>query len=231
MGGSQSKTVVNQLSQQISNIATSIVQNCEVAANQSQNLIVNNSGFKFWGSYKLEQQSDINSQCFSDLNKQTQLQNQIEQTISQATTSQNVALLGAFGSSTSSARANLKNIIQNNITMNNIQNSYNSIRQSQNASFSNSGVVIIESVELIQGSKLFAAAVLKEIDKTGIFNSVSSYVDQQAKSSQENPLDFISKSISSVAEIVFLFIFVVIIIIVFIVSSLSAGSPDSATVQ
>ena len=199
MGGSQSKTVVNQLSEQISNIAMSTVQECSVSATQDQSLDINNSGFLFWGNYRLEQQTEIKTECFSDIRKQIDLQNKIIQAISQATTAQNVGLLGAFGSSKSVAETNLTNIIRNNITMSNIQKSYTAVAQSQTVKFNNSGVMGFTNVELVQGAKLFAAATLQELDRAGIFNTIESHIDQQSTAKVDNPLDFIANAISAVS--------------------------------
>lgn len=215
MGGSESKTAVSQLSQQISDIAMSTVQSCEVSSQQEQTLVVNNTGWRLWGSYSLEQKTDIKSECFSDVQKQMNLQNSIINAISQAVTAENVALIGAFGKSNAEAVTNLTNIVRNNITMSNIQNSYTQIRQKQSATFNNSGIIGFEQVELTQGSKLFAAATLAEVDKAGIMNNITSYVDQSSKASVENPLDFIAKAIGTVSDSInsTIMLFVIIIAI------------------
>lgn len=233
MGGSSSKTSVQQLSQAISNVAMSTVQDCETSVAQTQNLNVNNTGFKLWGQYHLDQQSEIRSDCFSDVAKQADLQNKIISTISQATTAQSVALLGAFGTSKSEADAKLTSMVKNNVTMSNIQKSYNNLKQTQNATFNNSGVIGFEQVDLTQGSKLFAAATLQEVDKAGIFNQISSYVDQQSAAKQENPLDFIAKAIGAIGSSVMMSIIFFIVImavavlgVVVVIKMLgSGGSP------
>lgn len=238
MGGSASKTAINSLSEQITNIAMSTVQSCEASVNQSQELNVTNTGFKLWGNYKLEQKTDIRSECFSDVNKQADLQNKIIQAISQATTADNVALLGAFGRSDAEARANLSNVIRTNVTMSNIQRSYNDIKQTQKANFSNSGIVLFEQLELTQGSKIFAAATLSEIDRAGIFNTIETAIDQSAKSTMQNPLDFIAKAIGSVASsvtmtVVFFIVIVMVIIFGAVVALrllFSSGKPDASAV-
>ncbi len=217
MGGSESRTAVESLSSAISNVVISTVQSCEVAATQDQTLVVTNTGFKLWGTYKLDQQSDISASCFSDVNKQTDIQNKIIDTIAQSTSASNIALLGAFGSSSADARAALTNIVKNNITMSNIQNSYTTIKQNQAARFSNSGVIGFEQVELTQGSKLFAAAALQEIDRAGIFNQVASYVDQHSTATMENPLDFIAKIFGAVTGTMLVTILLIIVIIAAIV--------------
>lgn len=220
MGGSESKTIINQLSAQCSNIAMSTAQTCEVSAQQDQNLEVNNTGFKLWGNYRLKQESEIRVDCFSDVKKQVELQNKLIQAISQATTAQNIGILGAFGSSKSTAETNLTNIIRNNITMSNIQKSYTEIKQKQTARFNNSGVIGFETVELTQGSKLFAAATLQEMDKAGIFNAISTHIDQQSSAKVENPLDFIAKAIGAVSNSFVAAIFFIVIIAAIILGAI-----------
>ncbi len=217
MGGSQSTAVVQSISNTISTVAMTTVQTCEVASTQDQTLTVVNTGWRLWGTYKLDQRSEIRTECFSDVTKQAELQTQIINTISQATTSSNIAVLGAFGKSTAEAKTNLTNIIKNNVTMSNIQKSYNNIKQSQAASFTNSGVIGFEQVELTQGAKLFAAATLQEVDKAGVFNTIASYVDQSASATMENPLDFLADMIGAVGSSVMMSILSFVMIIALVV--------------
>ena len=215
MGGTESTAAVSSVSEAISNVAMQSAQTCEVAASQDQSLNVVNTGFKLWGSYKLEQTSDIRTECFSDVAKQVDLQNKIISAISQTASSSNIALLGAFGKSNATAQANLSNIVRQNITMSNIQRSYTTIKQNQAASFTNSGVIGFEQVELTQGSKIFAAATLPEVDRAGIFNTIEAYVDQTTTASMENPLDFIAKAIGAVTSgITSTFILFIVLVIV-----------------
>lgn len=214
MGGSQSKAEISQLSQAITNVTMSTVQTCEVSAQQDQSVAVNNTGFKLWGTYKLEQQTEISSDCFSDVNKQAELQNNLINTISQAATAEGVALLSAFGASAADAKTNLTNIIENKVTMNNIQKSYNSIKQKQAATFNNSGVVLFEQVDLTQGGKIFAAATLQELDSAGIFNIIESYLDQRSDAKTENPLDFIANAFGAISSTILLVMFFFILIII-----------------
>ena len=159
------------------------------------------------------------------------MQNRIIDTISQASSSSNIALLGAFGKSNSSATTALTNIVRNNITMSNIQRSYSSIKQSQSANFSNSGVIGFESVELTQGAKLFAAATLKEMDTAGIFNTIEAHIDQTSSATMENPLDFIAKAIgavtSGITSTIILFIVIVAVAVgAFVLVLRAAGDSD-----
>lgn len=214
MGGSVAKTAVNDLSSTISTIASSTVQSCVVAATQTQSTAVVNTGFTLSSNVKLVQQTDISSTCFSNLALQTQLQNAIINAITQSTASNSIALIGAFGTSTASATANLTNIVRNSVTMKNIQTSYNSIKQNQSATFTNSGVILFQTASLTQGAQIFAAATLQAMDNAGIFNTVSNYVTAQSQATQTNPLQVFVSMISAIGTAistnVFLFIFIII---------------------
>jgi hypothetical protein len=223
--GSKSKTTINNLSQQLTNISMSVVQSCVVNSSQSQDLNITNSGFSFWTDYSLEQSTDISSQCFQDSSKQAQLQNQLINEISQATSADGVALWGAFGSTQSAATANLTNIIQTNVTMNNIQKNYNLLKQGQTINVTNSGAVLFQSVNAKQGAQVFAAATLKSIDDAGVFNSISSYVDQNSSSTQAGPFDFIGDIFSGISsQFIYGMLFFVVIIIGIIIAVRSTSS-------
>jgi hypothetical protein len=216
MGASESKSIINQLSTAITQVCMDTSQSCEVNSEQNQNIVVNNSGFKLWGSYSLDQQTDIDMKCFSNTNRDITLQNKLIQTISNTSTSKGLGLLGAFGASGSEAKTNLTNMIKNNITVQNIQKSMASIKQSQGAIFSNSGVILVDNVDLKQGGKLLAAATLQELDRIGVFNTISNYVDQKSSAETKGPLDFIGESMSITIIVIFLIIFVVITSLIFI---------------
>lgn len=195
----------------------STMQSCEVAASQDQNVKEVNTGIWLWSTVKLEQQSEIRSDCFSSITKQTELQNNLINTISQAASTKGVALLDAFSAGGSTASANLQNLVRNNITMSNIQKSYNMIKQSQSVSFENSGIVGFRQVDLTQGSKIFAAATLNELSKSGVFNKIESYLDQTASTEMKNPLDFLVDLVggitSGITSSALMFIFFIILII------------------
>lgn len=218
MGGGQSKTEVNQISKTLNDVIVSTVQSCEVRATQSQTLTRSNTGFTFWSKVKLEQQSDISSECFSSSSKQLELQNNIINTIAQTTSTKGVALLDAFSAPGATSIANLENIVRNNVTMSNIQKSYSEIKQSQEANFENSGIIVFDQIDLVQGSKIFAAAALNEISKAGIFTAIESKIDQTASTESENPLDFIGKIFSGVAgSVAFMTLGFILLIIMMIV--------------
>lgn len=246
MGGTQSSTTINQLSQQLTNVAMSTVQDCSSNISQDQTVTDVNTGIWLWSTTKLEQTSEIRSECFSSSQKQAQLQNNIINSISQTATSEGVALLSAFGKTNAEANANLTNIIRNNITMSNIQKTYNAIKQKQSVSFNNSGIMGFRQVDLTQGAKIFAAATLDEIDKAGVFNAIETKLNQNASAKSTNPLDFIADVFRGIAtglatgatSSILFFIFIIIAIILvptmmirLLFSGQSSASPTMQPVE
>lgn len=237
MGGSQSKTEVSQLSEQLNTVASQTVQSCEVAVSQEQTVKEVNTGIWFWSTVHLEQTTEIKQECFSDVQKQTDLQNKLISTISQTASTQGIALLDAFSAAGTTASANLTNIVRNNITMSNIQRSYNAIKQKQSVDFSNSGIMVFRQVDLTQGSKIFAAATLNELDKAGVFSTIESYLDQKTSTTLKNPLDFLTDLVGGITSgittsmVTVVMIFFVIILSPFILIALISRIGGSSTAQ
>jgi hypothetical protein len=204
MGGSKSKSVVDSVQQQITDIAMNTVQDCMVLSDQEQVITSSNAGWQFGGTTSIKQQTDVSSTCFQDTTKQSQLQNAIQQVIKNAAEANGVGLTSVIGASTSSAEVRLRTIIQNNVTMSNIQKNYNIIKQRQEVTLINTqtGVQISKAVNISQGAEVFAAATLKSVESTGILNNLSVAVDNQSKATTANPLDFIANIVGSVADAV-----------------------------
>lgn len=231
MGNNSAKSTAQTISEQITNVAMQSVQECQVASTQKQKLQVNNSGFKLFGSYSASQTTDVKSQCFSDVNRQLTLQNGIINAITQATTSTGQSVLPAFGNNKAKAITNITNTIRNNVTMQNIQKTYNSIRQQQSAKITNSGVVLFETVDLSQGATVFAAATLQEVAKTGILNQIQNHVDQTTAAKTESPLSGLLDGLFSAGIIWALIVFAFIIAVILLVTRPSpATSPSNVPI-
>lgn len=219
MGGSSSKTVLNQLTQSINNIAVNSVLDCQTSSTQDQSTVVNNSGLLLWGTYKMKQTSDINVSCMQDSKRITKLQNDIINNIKQASTAEGQSILGAFGSSSSSANTNLTMIIQNSVTSSNLQKNYTTIKQNQKISFTNSGVIGYIQSDLTQGATIFAAATLKSLDDAGVFNKIGSYVDQSSTAKGGSLFDFGSLFSGNISSYVMIFLLAIILFVVYRVYS------------
>jgi hypothetical protein len=227
MGNNKSKTTTEQISQNISNIASNTVQDCLVQAYQTQQVALVNEGWSFGSSYKVTQQSDVSMKCFSDVQKQMELQSRLINDIMQETTAEGQSIWPAFGSNRSEAANTIKNIVESNITLNNIQRSYMEIRQEQNVSFNNKGVMAFSDVEIAQGNKLFAAATLKEVERAGIFTAIENYVDQTAASSTAGPFDSLLNTFGSVGTVLIIaFVFIVVVILGILATFYWRGKTD-----
>lgn len=209
MGNTTSaKSEVNNLSKTISDISMQVIQDCVVNSTQNQNVNLSNSGFRLFGTTNIEQETTINSSCFSDTRRQTTLQNEIANNILNSTTSDGVALWPAFGSTKSAAQTTINNLIKTHVNMDSIQRNYNSIIQNLNVNASNSGVELGMTYNIKQGATIFAAATLKQVTSAGVFNRVSSYVEQSAAAKTSGPFDFIGNIATA-----FIVFFVVIMVI------------------
>lgn len=230
MGGSSSKTIINQLSEVISNIAMETVQDCLVTADQSQVINVNNSGWSIFGNYTLKQSTEVASQCFSDVKKQVDLQNKIIAAIAQTSTAQGTGILSAFGSSSSYAETNLTSIIRNNVTMSNIQKNYNIIKQTQTANINNAGFSLSTNVNLTQGADVFAVSTLQEIDKAGIFNTISTHIDQESTAKTDSPFNLFGNLFGDLGTgLKYLFVFIVVVVIGMMLYKMKASfMPDES---
>lgn len=162
-------------------------------------------------------------ECFSDVRKQMDLQARLINDIMQESTTEGQAVWPAFGSNQSEAANTIKNIVENNVTMNNIQRSYMEIRQNQAVNFRNEGVMAFSDVEIAQGNKLFAAATLKEVERAGIFTAIENYVDQTSSSRTAGPLEFLGDAgMYIIAAIVF-----IIIVVLGVLIALSRQKDDN----
>jgi hypothetical protein len=158
------------------------------------------------------------------------MQNKIIAAIAQTTTAQGTGILSAFGSSSSSAETNLTSIIRNNVTMSNIQKNYNIIKQSQTANINNAGFSLSTKVNLTQGADVFAISTLQEIDKAGIFNTISTHVDQESTAKTDSPLSLFGNLFGDLGtSLKYLFVFIVVVVIGMMLYKMKASfMPDES---
>lgn len=202
MGTSHSKTVVDNVTEIITNIAVSTVQDCEVLSHQEQTVNVNNTGFTFWDSYKVVQSTEITNECFSNTKKEVELQNKIINEIKQSITSKGISLLDAFGKPKQEAEVNLSNLIKTAIKLDNINKTYTRILQEQRTNFNNSGFLMFRTAEVIQGSKIFAAATIHELTRVGVFNKIENHIDQELQKKSTGFFDNLTDNLTMVVIVI-----------------------------
>ena len=214
MGASVSKTEVKNLTDVMNSVIMQNVQDCVTQVTQTQDVRAANYGFQFGNSTGIKQTTIIRSDCFSDLQKQTDLQNQLIETIKNYSTASGVGVVGILSASVSESNTNVENIIRNSVKMESIQRNYNAIMQSQNVDVTNYGVQFFGQTTVAQGAEAFAQATMQEIAKTGLFNSIATAIDQSSEAKIENPLDAIASLFGSFGMMVFAVIGFVILIFI-----------------
>lgn len=181
MGQSASTQAVQKATTDLTEIVSKSMISCEVNSKQKQSAVRNNSGFVLSQSTNMQQTTTINSSCFSDITKQTEIQNKITDYFKQnASATGSGSLLPSSNSAVN--KTNIANVIKNNVTMENIQKQFNLIKQNQSATTNNSGVILIDSVNMTQGAQVFAAATMKVLDNAGVFNAIETHAEQTASS-------------------------------------------------
>lgn len=232
MGGTSSKAEIDQLSQNITTIASNAVMRCQTNINQNQHVVIENTGVSLFSTYKFKQASTISSSCVQDTALQAKIQNDIINAITNSSSAEGVAMMSAFGNTDAEASAKLKNIVQTNVTMNNIMENYNNISQSQDITVLNrGGLVVAQNVEAVQGAEIFAAATLKTVQDAGVLTTIQTKLDQDAAAKSTNPLDFLGNLFGSIAlaiGAVIIFFILIIVGLVFFVRNAKSDTPKTA---
>ena len=187
MGASQSKSTVEQLSVAITNVAASVIQECIVDAKVSQNAVFNIDDATFQGNtVSMSQSTTVNTQCFGNSSLEMNLQNDIVEAIKNVSSAQGV------GISSASQESSLRTLVENSITLKNVQKNYTALSQDQNLFFNFTGGLIKDNTfDMNQGASVFSAAVLKTVSDVGLLNSISTKIDAAAQAKGVSLADFL----------------------------------------
>lgn len=228
----ESETTLERISQAITDVSISAVQHCVSNVKQEQTAEIVNTGWFAGGTVTVEQETEIKSSCFSDSSLSAKLQNDIINTIMQSSTSTGQAIFPAFNGNSAKARTHLETLFKNGFSMQNVQKSYNDIKQKQTVKFINAGVMAGVDINVRQGAKVFAAAVLKQVENLGVFNTIEEYIKQEVETKNENFLTEMFRSVTGSFLYFFLFIamvsFAIFIGIPFLLSLGGGGGGGSS---
>jgi hypothetical protein len=214
MGGTQSKATVTSLQQTITNISSSVIQSCAVNSTQDQN--VESTQWAWFGSNSatVKQSTDIDFKCATNSSKQTDLQNQVTSAIVNGSSSNGIALFSAFGNTKAQATTNVNNIVTTNLTMTNIQQTYISVKNEQKGMFSQVAIFGSNTVDVTQGSSIFARAVNEILENAGIYNTIANHVENTASATEENPLQFLADIFTGAASTAMYIVIAIVLIII-----------------
>lgn len=228
MGGTKSKSAVQSLQQSITNISSSISQTCAASVDQDQDTTATQWSLFGSNSAKVSQSTDIDFKCMNNSKTQASLQNQIANAIVNSSDSKGIALFSAFGSTKAEATVNVNNIVTTNLTISNIQQTYIAIKNKQKSFFSQLAIFGSNSVDVTQGASVFAQAVNEILDNAGVFNTITTHIDNTSSASETNPLQFLADMVNGISSsIMYVVIAIILIIAMLFLGLLFAGKSIS----
>jgi len=198
MGGAESKATMDLINKKVTNICTKVAQECTLAVDQDQYIRNVNTGVTFFGGTKLSQTADIDFSCLQTSNAINRLQTELTNELTQSADTSGQALWGAFSKDKSNAEVILRNIIQNNITTENLQKQYQSLKQKQIAGLGNTGFTFGYQTEVAQSARLLSQSVMNILSQTGVLDKIASNVDNSSKTETKSPFSFINDIVGSV---------------------------------
>lgn len=226
MGGTTSKSTFQQLTDISTDVTTKTIMSCSTAATQNQMISLQNvKGDVNISGVNMNQGASINMSCIMSTDMQSQISTQVAAAIAQTAESKGQAVLSALGRTKSEAQTNIQTMIRNNITNVTQSDISASISQSQSITAANvGGNVVIANVSMEQSAKIVAQALMSTSAYQVAINDSATKMDQSSKSTEENPVAGIIKSIGSAISSVMsapimiiggIILFIVLIIIIF----------------
>lgn len=198
-GGSKSSNRSNIVSTAASNVIVKNIMDCKSNTWLKQKFTLIGSGNVVSG-FKQVMNFKLSSDCSQSAQSLTSLQTDIANAVKQSAESNNVALLGAFGSSQSEVELNIRNAIENNVTQETISNIVNQTNAAQEALIIGDNNIVDNFTQDMTMSLLQDNAQ-KALSSVSIINKMDNEADQKSKSTMENPisqiLDSVGKMLSS----------------------------------
>jgi len=236
MGGSSSKTNSEVVSEVISNHVTRNVQNCTTIVDVEQRVSASGPGSVviIGQGAQMNQTITISTDCIQKNININSLKRDVENAMRQAATASGESILSVIGASSAEASANVRNLINTSVTIENIQNCAAAVNQRQIIEASEGGTVILEAgasmnQTMSMMNKCFADMVSKIMDQTGISNDI----DQTTKAETTSPFAFITDIVAEISPfkmIAYFFIMVIVIIIAVVVYPMFKSDPTPVPV-
>ena len=218
MGGSSSKSSVEQVQQQITEDAINIASSYTMMVTQTQSN--NTTQFSLFGgnSNKTSQVATINFDQSNIQDMQQQLQTAVTNDINQVLAAKSIALIGGLGSASTSSQARIQTSIANKLTIKQLSDTYTSIANEQKNRASQFTLFGFNSNETSQGATILAKSVIKNLTDQDVFTELKNLIDQKGTSTQDNPLSFIADLFKGISNTILYLIagFFLFIILVFV---------------
>jgi len=200
MGGDTSKSVSDVLTDIAIDAAYNQVSRHVTTASQSQLIKIRGVGGDVnISNIRMKQGSTVNIRSLMSSDVQSKIQNDIATAIVQKAESKGISLIGALGRTKSEVRSRIRSILRTNVRIDNIQEEYNNAIQRQELNVGwVKGNVVIGNVDMEQTMKMTAEILMTSTSYAVALNKIANSVEQTATAKQENFLDPIMKTISSV---------------------------------
>lgn len=197
-GGSKASAKSEIINDFVSKTMAESLMNCTTQTSVDQ-LIEITGNYNIVKDTEMKQVFNMSSKCYQDAENMNQLVNEISNSVSQAAESQNIALLGALGSSESDVENYIYNGIKNDITASTVQNIVNKTNASQGIRIRGNHN-IVDNVSMNQIVDLISDNSQSSVNSNKSVNSAKSAVSQTSVATQENPLDAITDMIGVVMD-------------------------------
>lgn len=203
MGGTQSKTTAELLTEACVNASMDSIMKCANSATQSQLISLNNiKGDVTISGTSFTQGASINMQCLMDSKKQAEISNAVSNAIVQSADSQGQAVLSALGNTKAEATSNITNKLTTNISSNTSIEVTNNISQNQAISAANiGGSVVIKDVQMNQSASIVAKALMQSTAYSSVINESATKMDQTSKSKETTIFSEIGKMLGNLISI------------------------------
>lgn len=200
MGGTESKTTVNILTDICINVVQQNINNCVQAATQQQIIDASHaSGDVVISGVNMTQGAYVNMDCVMTSTLQSSIQSDMANAIAQYAETQGIAVLSALGKTKSEAVTNIQQIFSANVTQTITQEAVMQSLQLQKIDASYSGRnVTITDVNMSQGLEMTAKAILQSAGYSKAISEVSNLIDQTAKAKEENPLQVFADMLKNI---------------------------------
>jgi lysine/ornithine N-monooxygenase len=237
MGGTQSKTTVDILTDIAMKVVQKNISKCIQTATQDQEIAARNvEEYVVIEGVSQEQSMSVNMQCALSNQMQSDIQSQIATQIAQYAESKGIALLSALGRTVSSAATNIKQLFEASVEQTNIQSAVMKSLNKQKISAVNVGkYVVLRNISQKQTLTMTASAIITSTGYAQTISDIAETMDQATDAEETGPLDTLFNAITStVAMWVFMVIGIVLVgglVVIFFMKYLFTTDTGAALVK
>jgi hypothetical protein len=198
MGGSHSTTVYNQMISAVSEALVDSTQDCKVAVQSGQSIIVNGSNNDI-SRVTMVQGVLISASCLGSSTTDSTLQQQVQDKLDQWAKDQDIAGFSALNNMTTSSTGSLTDAIASSITVKSMQNCATSVNNQQKIDVTGNNNVVY-GIQLNIVDKLLRSCVQTSVANSQLGSVLKSISSQVAQTIAKNPLKVLADMLESIPE-------------------------------